>query len=629
MPTSSAWVDPGKVEDMAMKRILALVLTLALLLGAAPVHATETEKASTMVVTGGWLRLRAEPAFDAETIGSYMTGTEVTVLAIVNEWYQVRTPDGLTGYMYGDYLVKPVSGTTGGGGSSATEDPGPAPQQATVVSSNGMGVKLRTGPSTGYGVIMVVPVGTVVTILLEGDQWHYIRVGDKMGYMMAQFLSTGADVQPGGYLARITSPNGYGVRLRSGPGTGYDVIGFYSVGTEVTVLEYGATWCKIRVGSRVGYMMTQFLTTSQVVATVQSVKLNITAPDMGDVLTAIVTPAYATVTYRWTDGNGTLLSTAPSYAVTAADVGRRIRVTVTGTGMYSGSAKSSLTSAVSYNAALTGVYLDNTAPTVGQTVTATVQPEGATASYAWYRSDGSYLGSGSKYRVTGSDVGYMIYCKATGTGAYTGTVYSSYTGMVVYTATTIALNGTISLPSTAEAGEKITANVYLNAPSSSVTYVWTVGNQEITGVNGKSLTLDSSMVGRKVKVKAVALSGSGYTGTVTSNACTVEAAYVAPTQLTGTVEIPYSAYAGEVITADLYLNSAAVTYQWYLNGSKISGATGHQLTLNNAMAGGSVYVVVKADDSEFTGSVTSNVCSVQGTYSEPPASRTDLIFHTR
>ena len=612
-----------------MKKILALVLALALLLSAVPVSAVE--KASTMVVTGGWLRLRSAPGYDAETISSYFTGTEVTVLGLANDWYHVRTPDGLTGYMHSDYLAKPDGSTSGSGGSGAAEnaDPNPAPQQATVTSSNGMGVKLRTGPSTGYGVIMVVPVGTVVTILLEGEQWHYVRVGDKMGYMMAQFLSTGATLQPTGYLARVTSTNGYGVRLRSGPGTGYDVLGVYSVGTEVTVLEYGSTWCKIRVGSRTGYMMTQFLTTSQVVATVQSVSLNITSPRMGDVLTANVQPAYATVTYRWTDANGNLLSTAPSYAVTAADVGRRIRVTVTGTGMYSGSARSSLTKAVVYNAALTGVYLDNTAPTVGQTITATVQPSGATADYAWYRSDGSYLGSGRSYRVTGSDVGYMIYCKATGNGGYTGSVYSAYTGMVIYTTTNVALSGTVQLPSKAKAGETLTASVSLNAPSSAVTYVWTIDGEELNGASGRSIFLDSTMVGRTVKVRAVAASGSGYTGTVKSNGCKVQAAAAAPTQLSGTVSIPYSAVAGEVITADLYLNSGAVSYQWYLNGSRISGATGHQLTLNNAMVGGSVYVVATAADSDFTGSVTSNACSVQGASSAPPASRTDLIFIQR
>ena len=539
-----------------MKRILAVILTLALLLSAAPGLAQEA--ADTMVVTGGWLRLRSAPGYDAETISSYYTGTKVTVLGIANGWYHVRTPDGLTGYMHGDYLTAATQdNSTAGSGGAVNPDPSPAPQQATVTSANGMGVKLRTGPSTGYGVIMVVPVGTVATILLEGDQWHYVRIGDKMGYMMAQFLSTGAQVNTGGYLARVTSANGLGVRLRSGPGTGYDVLGVYSVGTAVTVISYGPTWCQIRVGSRTGYMMTQFLTTSQVVATIQSVTVSNTAPAMGDVLTATVRPAGATVTYRWTDANGNLLSTASSYTVSAYDVGRRIRVTVTGTGMYSGSASSSLTGAVTYSAALTGVTLSITAPVVGDTISATAQPAGASASYAWYRSDGSYLGSGRTYRVQSGDVGYMLYCKATGSGSYTGEVYSAYTNAVTYTAVS-----------------------------------------------------------------------SGYAGTLTSNSCTVVAGYTGPEQLSGQVSIPASATVGEVIYADLNLNSGSVTYAWYLNGSRISGANGNALTLNSAMAGKSVYVVVTAADSDYTGSLTSNSCYVQPQAPAVPEPEPDLATGT-
>ena len=61
-----------------------------------------------------------------------------------------------------------------------------------MVSPNGLGVRLRTGPSTAYGVLAVYPVGTSATILSSGTYWHYVRIGNRTGYMMSQFLSTGA-----------------------------------------------------------------------------------------------------------------------------------------------------------------------------------------------------------------------------------------------------------------------------------------------------------------------------------------------------------------------------------------------------------------------------------------------------
>lgn len=39
----------------------------------------------------------------------------------------------------------------------------------------------------------------------------------------------------------------------------YSIIGVYSVGTQVKILERYNGWYRIQIGSRVGYMMSQFL----------------------------------------------------------------------------------------------------------------------------------------------------------------------------------------------------------------------------------------------------------------------------------------------------------------------------------------------------------------------------------
>ena len=58
----------------------------------------------------------------------------------------------------------------------------------------------------------------------------------------------------------MTSQNGKGVNLRSGPAKTYSSIGFYSVGTPAIMITKGKSWSYIRVGNRYGYMMTRFLT---------------------------------------------------------------------------------------------------------------------------------------------------------------------------------------------------------------------------------------------------------------------------------------------------------------------------------------------------------------------------------
>ena len=231
-----------------MKRIGLLALVIVLLATLLPLSTAAATQYGT--VTGGWLRLRSGPSYDATIIKSYYTGSVVEILSTSGNWYYVETADGYNGYMYSSYI------TLGGGGSSGTT--------AYVTSANGYGVRLRTGPSTGYRVLAVYSVGTQVTVLATGTIWSRIQIGSTVGYMMNEFLTTTApgsspSTPESGDMATVWSSNGYGVRLRSGPGTGYSIIGLYSVGTRVSVITRGTTWDYILVGSRVGYMMNEFL----------------------------------------------------------------------------------------------------------------------------------------------------------------------------------------------------------------------------------------------------------------------------------------------------------------------------------------------------------------------------------
>ena len=396
-----------------MKRVLMIALAL-MLLALPAVQAL----ADTATVTGGWLRLRAMPSFDADTLASCPSGTIVTILSASGSWYYVQLSDGTRGYMYGAYLKL--------NGDSDT---------AYVTSSIGLPVRLRSGPGTGYSVIATYAVGTQATILTRGTSWHYVLINGQYGYMMAQFLSGGAS---SGYTAYVTSSNGLSVRLRSGPGTGYGVLGSYSVGTQVTVLEHGDTWDYIKVGSRDGYMMTRYLTTVKPTpaTTISGVTLSSYAPTVGQTLSASVSPAGAAVTYQWTNDAGTILSNQASYTVPSSQLGRKLRLTVTGVGTYTGSATTAYTLAVtsgeSPSYTVTGVTVSETSPEVGDTLYATVQPSGASVTYAWYRSNGVQLATTQYYTVQSGDAGYRLYCVAIGTGTTTGAAVSTYTNAVAY-----------------------------------------------------------------------------------------------------------------------------------------------------------------------------------------------------
>ncbi|HIS42748.1 MAG TPA: SH3 domain-containing protein [Candidatus Limiplasma pullicola] len=484
-----------------MKRFLAVLLVAVMLLSVLP---ATSMAASYATVVGGWLRLRSAPNFSASTITSYYTGTQVQILSSSGGWYKVQTPDGRTGYMYGDYLRV--------GGSIPSEG------TAYVTSYNGYGVRLRTGPGTGYRIIRTYAVGTPVTVLERGTYWSRISIGGTVGYMMSQFLHFGSDYPDDGNVlcyATIWSSNGYGVRLRTGPSKSYSKIGVYSVGTKVAVLQKGAVWDRIRVGSRVGWMMNEFLIYHEN-NEVSSVTLNNYMPVVGSVLSMqAVSPSTATVSYEWLVG-GVLKSTNTTYTVDANDVGKTIQLRVTGTGSYKGTVTSAATDAVLSNTVLTGVTLNTIAPVVGDVMTATLNPAGASVIYAW-KVGGYQVSNAATYTVTANDVGKQIELIVTGTGVYSGTQSSGLTAAVsasrAVADVVIRNDSNPTVGAAPSVGDTLTA---VPSPAqATVTYQWNRDGAAISGATAASYTVAAEDEGHKL---SVTVTGTGsYTGTDTSS----------------------------------------------------------------------------------------------------------------
>ncbi len=484
-----------------MKRFLAVLLVAVMLMSILP---ATSMAASYATVVGGWLRLRSAPNFNATTITSYYTGTQVQILSSSGGWYKVQTPDGRTGYMYGDYLRV--------GGSIPSEG------TAYVTSYNGYGVRLRTGPGTGYRIIRTYAVGTPVTVLERGTYWSRISIGGTVGYMMSQFLHFGSDYPDDGNVlcyATIWSSNGYGVRLRTGPSKSYSKIGVYSVGTKVAVLQKGAVWDRIRVGSRVGWMMNEFLIYHEN-NEITSVTLNNYMPVVGSVLSMqAISPSTATVSYEWLVG-GVLKSTNTTYTVDANDVGKTIQLRVTGTGSYKGTVTSAATNAVISNTVLTGVTLNTIAPVVGDVMTATLNPAGASVIYAW-KVGGYQVSNAATYTVTANDVGKQIELIVTGTGVYSGTQSSGLTAAVSASraiADVVIRNETNPTAGAAPSvGDKLTA---VPSPAqATVTYQWKRDGAAISGATSASYTVAAEDAGHKL---SVTVTGTGsYSGSDTSS----------------------------------------------------------------------------------------------------------------
>ncbi|MDD6050460.1 MAG: SH3 domain-containing protein [Clostridiales bacterium] len=655
-----------------MKRAFALILTLTLLLTMLALPAAQADNYATATVKGGWLRLREGASNSAKTISAYFTGTTVTILGQSGAWYNVLTPDGKVGYMHSGYLTingaisgsEPGESTTGvvksANGKPVRLRSGPSVQYtiiasynvgtpltvlnvgadwskvringrvgymmnefinfapgsavggytAYVVSANGRGVVLRSGPSKDDEVLATYQVGQVVTVLSYGSTWCKVRVNGLDGYMMSEFLST---VKPEvsepnygtAYTAYVTSQNGKGVRMRMGAGKIFPTVATYSVGTKVTVLEYGATWCKIRVGSNTGYMMTEFLTT-KAPSMVGSVAINLTTVQPGDTLKATVSPANVSVSIAWINDKGVTLGYGSAYTVQESDVGRRIRASVTGTGATSGTAVSSWAtvkeSYVSRVYLLKSVTISDTTPIVGQTLTATLSPAGATATISWFRDNGVFVGSGSTYKVKAADEGYRLYAWADGTGNTSGEATSERTSAVAPAApSTIVLQGVGISNMSPRVGDTLKAE--LSPKNTTASFTWRSSAGHILGY-GDTYTVAADDVGNSIYVYA---NGTGATSgsVVSSLTAQVQAKVDTTVRIDSVILSSTSPVVGQTLYAAVAPSAASATFTWLRDDDKILSTTS-SYTVQPDDVGHTLYVWADGANGTF-GSATSKI----------------------
>jgi len=189
--------------------------------------------------------------------------------------------------------------------SLATEAPSPAatPSVPTRARITGDGLQVRVGPGTAYEVIATLAEGDEVDVLGRDDMGDWVKVGldsGEEGWVAAEFVDVGGNLKavpvitpepiatptteptPTAMLSPTAPPEataaptpvstvtvpvpsrttGGGLRMRSGPGTNYEVLTLLAEGQEVDVLGRDETgeWLKISLDSgEEGWVAAEFI----------------------------------------------------------------------------------------------------------------------------------------------------------------------------------------------------------------------------------------------------------------------------------------------------------------------------------------------------------------------------------
>ena len=310
----------------------------------------------------------------------------------------------------------------------------------------------------------------------------------------------------------------------------------------------------------------------------------------------------ASFAYQWLADDADISgATGKTYALTAADEGKTVKVQVSFTDDAANeeTLTSTATDAVAGlpNSPATGAPTISGTTQVGETLTAettgiadTDGLDNASFAYQWLADDADISGAtGSTYALTEADEGKTVKVQVSFTddAANEETLTSTATDAVAGLPNSPA-TGAPTITGTAQVGETLTAETTGIADTdgldnASFAYQWLADDADISGATGKTYALTEADEGKTVKVQVSFTDDAGNEETLTSTA-TDAVAGLPNSPATGAPTITGTAQVGETLTAETTgiadtdgLDNASFAYQWLADDADISEETGRPM----------------------------------------------------
>ncbi|CEK37256.1 mannosyl-glycoendo-beta-N-acetylglucosamidasedomain protein, possible enterotoxin [[Clostridium] sordellii] len=209
------------------------------------------------VVSATSLNVRSGPSTSHGIIGSLKNNEKVEVISESNGWSKIKY-NGKEGYVSSTYLKD-----SNEGGTSKPDEKPNVETKIKVVAATSLNV--RSGPSTGHGIIGSLKNNEKVEVISESNGWSKIKYNGKEGYVSSTYLK---DSNEGG---TVTPPEqtktkvvtATSLNVRSGPSTGHGIIGSLKNNEKVEVISESNGWSKIKYNGKEGYVSSTYLTDYQ------------------------------------------------------------------------------------------------------------------------------------------------------------------------------------------------------------------------------------------------------------------------------------------------------------------------------------------------------------------------------
>ncbi len=120
-------------------------------------------------------------------------------------------------------------------------------------------LNLRKSAGTSSTILMTMPKGAQVIVISTSNGWSKVMYNNTIGYASKDYLKSDSSVSGNFGTGTIT---GSDVRMRSGAGTSYSIVGTYSKGTKMTVTGAKGNWYAVKYNGKTGYVIGDYMTLS-------------------------------------------------------------------------------------------------------------------------------------------------------------------------------------------------------------------------------------------------------------------------------------------------------------------------------------------------------------------------------
>ena len=213
---------------------------------------------STAAKVTEYVNVRSGPGTNYTSKTVIASGTSITVTDRSNsEWYAVKLSNGMTGYIFSQYIQLSNDSSSDAGSVPSTES---TPAKTTEY------VNVRSGPGTNYTSKTVIASGTSITVTdRSNSEWYAVKLSNGMtGYIFSIYIELESGSSSGGgssssesVQARTTA----GVNVRSGPGTNYSSKTVIASGTSITVTDRSnSEWYAVKLSNGMtGYIYSIYI----------------------------------------------------------------------------------------------------------------------------------------------------------------------------------------------------------------------------------------------------------------------------------------------------------------------------------------------------------------------------------